>query len=72
MRPICSKCAPFPKIADWPRLGPEQSGIRTCPVCGRHYHDGNLMVDSDGKPIKDPFDFKVAKTEDKEYMEWQT
>jgi len=29
------------------------------------------MVDSDGKPIKDPFDFKVAKTEDKEYMEWQ-
>ena len=39
MKPSCPKCAPFPHIADWPKLGEEVSGYRTCPVCGNKFND---------------------------------
>jgi len=84
VKPVCRFCSnswhcddntvpPNTKTGRFPELGPEISGYRQCPSCSRWFsNDGeNLATDNGGNPVKNPFDFSLAKTEDKEYMEWQ-
>jgi len=59
MRPNCPDCSnPIYKV----KLTEEISGYRYCRGCSTWWHDNNKVLDSNNKPVKNPFNFSVAKS----------
>jgi len=63
-RPSCPDCCQYPRITKSPYLGESQSGYRQCPKCNAWFTDDTLnkVVDSNGKPVKSPFNIPSNAT----------